>query len=202
MRRTFVAAATAAVVLGAGVAWATTLTVTSQDLGAATLTRPVFFPNSVVIANGGTAGRPDRFDTITIVFNKLVQLSSVCAGAPQSNSSASGFLFTLTDGGTGINDTLSIGGGTSCPTLHFGSFTLGSPNYRTGTAITYPSSTIAITLGASTTTVVLTFGTASTAATTVSTATIVKYTPDPVMTDTGAHAVGTSTSSTTSAVQF
>jgi hypothetical protein len=197
-----VAAATAAIVLGAGAAWATNLTVTSQDIGSATLTAPVFFPDSVVTANHGTVGRPDRTDTITVTFNKVLLLSTVCAGAPQANSTAAGFLFTLTDGGAGVNDTLSIGGGTSCPALHFGSFLLGSPNYRTGTAITYPSSTIAITLAATTTTVVLTFGTASVNATTVSTATIVKYTPDPAITDTAARAVGTNTASTTSAVQL
>ena len=196
-----VVAATVAAVFAAGVAWATNLTVTSQKLGAATVTRPVFFPDSVVIANAATAGRPDKPDTITVTFNRQILLSTICAGTPQTTESAAGFLFT-TDGGTGINDTLSIGGGTSCPTLHFGSFTLGSPNYNAGAAITYPSSTIAMTLGASTTTVVLTFGTASTPATTVNTATIVKYTPDPAMTDTAANGVGTNTVSTTSAVQF
>jgi hypothetical protein len=200
-RRTVVVAATVAAVLGACVAWAKNLTVTSQKLGAATVTRPAFFPDSVVIANAATAGRPDKLDTITITFNRLILLSTICAGTPQTTESAAGFLFTLTNGGAS-NDILSIGGGTSCPALHFGSFTLGSPNYNAGVAITYPSSTIAMTLGASTTTVVLTLGTASTAATTVSTATIVKYIPDPAMTDTAANGVGTNTVSTTSAVQF
>jgi hypothetical protein len=202
-RRAVVVAATVAAVLAGGVAWATNLTVTSQKLGGAALTVPVFFPDSVATVNNGNfAGRPQKTDTITVTFNKVILLSTVCAGAPQSSSSASGFLFTLTDGGGAVNDSLSIGGGTSCPALHFGSFTLGSPSYVSGTAITFPSSTLAITLAASTTTVVLTFGTASANPTTVSTATIVKYTPDAAMTDTAAHGVGTNTASTASAVQF
>jgi hypothetical protein len=195
--------ATVAALLAGGVAWATNLTVTTQKLGGATLTVPVFFPDSVVTVNvGNAAGKPQKNDTMTVTFNKLVQLSTICAGAPQSTQSASGFVFTLTDGGGAVNDSLTIAGGTACTALHFGSFNLGSPSFVSGTAITFGPSTVGLTLGASTTTVLLTLGNASGTATTVSTPVIVKYTPDTAMTDTAAHGVGANTASTTSAVAF
>ena len=194
-----VAAISAAVLAVAGVAWAAGLTVSSKSLGGATLATPTFYPTTLTIPTKGTVGRLERNDTITIIYNRVIQNSSICAGAPQGTSSANGFVFTLTNGGTG-NDTLSIGGGTSCPALHFGSFLLGAANYTTGT-INYTGSTIAITPAATTTTIVLTIGT-GTNATTVNTATVIKYIPDPLITDTTAVAIGANTALTTSAVHF
>jgi hypothetical protein len=198
-RSTALFAVTAAVVCLAGVAWAAGLAVSSKPLGGATLTTPVLYPTTLTIPTRGTVGRLERNDTITVVYNRVLQNSSLCAGAPQGPSSASGFVFTLTNGGTG-NDTLSIGGGTSCPGLHFGSFLLGSTGYTTGT-IAYTGSTIAIAPGATTTTITLTIGT-GTNATTVNAATVVKYVPDPLITDTTGVAIGTNTATTTASVHF
>jgi hypothetical protein len=198
-----VAAVTAAVVVGSGVAWAANLAVSSSSLGGAALTTPAFYPSSMAITNvnKGTVGRIEKGDTMQVVFNRVIQNSSICAGAAQGTLSAAGFTFTLTNGGTGA-DTLTISGGTSCTALHFGSFQLGSGGY-TASSISYTASTLAVAPGATTTTVTLTFGgTGSTNSATVSTATSVKYVPDPAMTDTGANAIGTNTTSTTSGVQF
>ena len=201
-RWTAVAAVPAGVVAVAGVAWAASLAVSSKSLGAATLSTPTFYPTSVTTSNvsKGTVGRLERGDTITVVFNRVIQNSSICAGAPQGASTANGFVITLTNGGTG-NDTLSVSGGTSCPAgLHFGSFILGSGGYTT-TSITYTGSTVAVSPTATTTTITLTIGT-GTNATTVGSATVLKYVPDPLITDTAAVAIGANAAASASAVQF
>jgi hypothetical protein len=199
-RAVTVAAVVAAALALAGVAWAASLTVTSKSLGGATLTTPAFYPSSLTIVNRGTAGRVDRNDTLTLVYNRVIQNSSLCAGVPQGTLTAAGLTFTLSNGGAG-NDVLAIAGGSSCAALHFGSFLLGSTGYLASGSLTYTASGISVTATATTTTIVLTVGT-GTASSAVNTASVVKYTPDPLMTDIASRSIGTNTATTASGVQF
>ncbi len=202
-RRMF--AATVATVIGlvaTGVAYAAGVTVTTDKLGGVALAVPVFFPDSLGTANGGAnAGRPEANDTITITYNGLVQVSSVCAGAAQSNTTLSGFTFTITNGAAGANDVLSVTGGpAACAAPKIGTFDLGSPSFVTANTA-YSNSTFALTLNASTTTVLLTLGKPAANATTVPGAVNARYTPDPAIKDTAAHVIS-SVAATPSTTQF
>jgi hypothetical protein len=196
-------AAATAVFVGAGAAWAAGLTVTSKSLGGVIETVPVFFPDSLATANAAaTAGRPEANDTLTITFNQLVKVSSICTGAAQANATLPGVTFTITNGTAGANDVLTVTAGpAACPTPKVGSFDLGSPSFVTANTA-YSSSTIALTLGASTTTGVLTLGTPATTATTVPGSVVARYTPDPAIQDTSNRFIGTNVAASASVKQF
>jgi hypothetical protein len=203
-RRVLVATALVAlsVLVAAGAAYAAGLTVTSATLGASAETVPAFYPDSLVIANGGgTAGRPDANDTITITYNRVLQVSTICAGVGQTSGSLAGFTLTITNGTAGANDSLAVTGGpAACPAPKIGTFDLGSTLFVAAvTAV--PNSTVTLTLNATTTTVVLTLGTPAPTASAVATSVISRYTPDAALRDTSARAT-TSVAASASVRQF
>ena len=82
--------------------------------------------------NGGTVGKIDANDTITIGFNGQIDASKVCSGwtnnssGTQSNSSA--VVTVANNGVTGHEDILTIQD-SACSTFNFGSIDLGSNQY-------------------------------------------------------------------------
>jgi hypothetical protein len=204
--RVTVLAASLTASLAAGTAWAAGMTLSSQQLGAASLGVPAFYPSSLVLANGTGAvvGRPDRRDTVTITYSTPLRVNTMCTGAAQGNLSLSSVTVALTsNGATSGNDALSVTGGpATCATPRLGTVDLGSPGYLASGSITFTGSTLAITVTSSSATVVLTLGTSTGNATTVSSATTGLYAPNSALTDTSARAIGGNLAATTSGVQW
>src|SRR5207248_1310435 len=94
-------------------------------------TATVVFAAGVQFANGGTAGKVDRSDTITINFPRAVNESTLCnTWTTNTNQSIAGnnvVTVTITDGGGG-NDVLTVSTSSGC-TFNFGSMDLGSPSW-------------------------------------------------------------------------
>jgi hypothetical protein len=135
--------------------------------------QPVVTVNSLPTASsltlakkgGGTAGLAQQGDTITVVFNQTMAVSSFCASwsGNASNQSLTGVSFTMTRSGnsaamltTGTNTNL-CGTGQS---FNFGSIDMGDSGYQTKNATTtFANSSVAYT--AATNTLVITLGSVS-----------------------------------------
>jgi len=185
--------------------WGALLGVTSAMLAATAPATPIAYPNSVVSANGGTVtGRPERFDTVTVVFSVQLSQATLCSTWTNGTSSRSVTgTVSITNGGAG-NDVLTVTTvpvGTCASGFRFGSLDLGSPGYVTATR-TYGTSTIALTQTVTATTLRITLGTASGAGTTVSGGSVMVYTPDPLVADLSGNRCGLNTASSPSVVQL
>lgn len=188
--------------------WGALLGVTSAKLAATAPATPIAYPNSVVSANGGgggtVAGRPEKTDTVTVVFSVQLSQATLCSTWTNGTSSRSvSGTVSITDGGAG-NDVLTVTTvpvGTCASGFRFGSLDLGSPGYVTATR-TYGTSTIALTQTATATTLRITLGTASGAGTTVSGGSVMVYTPDPLVADLSGNQCGLNTASSPSVVQL
>jgi hypothetical protein len=119
----------------------------------------------------------------------------------QASGSLAGFTLTISNGTSGANDSLAVTGGpATCVAPKLGTFDLGSTLFVTA-ATSVPTSTMARTLTATTTTVVLTLGTPAPTAGTVATSVVSRYTPDAALRDTSARAT-TSVAASASVKQF
>ena len=142
----------------------------------------------VVLGNGGTLGKADKGDTVTVQFAQAMTESTICSGwsgnGNQSITAGNVVTVTITDGGGG-NDVLTASS-TSCPQFNLGAIDLGSAAWVNATTtfkgnggnaskITYTaaSNTVTITLGGLSTGSVGTGVGAST----------VTYTPDAALRD-------------------
>src|SRR4051794_39514414 len=135
-KSTVIAASVAALVAGTATAvWASTLTLSSKHLGTASVVTPPVFPKSLSTGNGGgTAGRVQRFDTLTVTYSDEIQASSMCSGAPTTvgTQTLNGATVTVGNntGSTGADALTVTVPGTTCPGgIHFGSVDLGSASY-------------------------------------------------------------------------
>jgi len=121
---------------------------------------------SVVNADGGgTAGKIQKGDTITVTFSKQMSVASFCStwsndAANQTLNTNGDVTVTVTDGGAG-NDSLTVSSGTC--TFHFGSIDLGSTAYVTSslTANGNGSNRSSIAWNATTFTLTITLGAVS-----------------------------------------
>ena len=189
---------------GAGVAWASSLTVTSKHLGAAALTTPVMYPVSVTASDlNGNPGRVRQGDRITFVWSQQVNEPSLCSGWSNSSSTQSlTMTWTITDGSSS-DDVLRPSAISTCSTgLHVGTFDLGGSAYVSGGTATFTSSSVALTVGTSTTTLTVTLGFQSGGTTSTSSGAAGTWTPDAAVTDRSAHSVGSNLAVTLSTVMF
>lgn len=208
MNRAVVAAVTAAAVASGGTAWAAAFTLTSAHLGASSATTPVMFPVSVTLTNknNGTAGKAQSGDTITFVWSQPVDETTMCSG--WSNSSATQSLtyqWSIVNGGSGDDILQATGSSSICSSgLHVGTVDLGSSGYDTSTsAIDFSSTTNALTVGATTTTLVVTLGGPSNSnAGTVSSGNAAVWTPDTAVKDRSARTCRTNLAQSSATVQF
>jgi hypothetical protein len=209
--RTAVVAATLAVVLTASTAFAAGMTLTSQHLAAATLAVPVFYPQSIVAANGAaTIGKPEINDTVTVGYSAQMNASTLCTSAPTqflpflmnvsvtitSKAAPSGndqLAISPVDTGTCAGDGI----------VHFGTVDLGATGYVTSGTTTFTGSTFSLTQTPISATIVITLGLASGSATAqVTTGGAAVYTPDPALTDTAGNGIGLSSAATAATTQF
>ena len=121
---------------------------------------------SLVTANGsgGTVGKIDAGDTITITFSGQIDASKVCSawtnGSASTQSASVGSVVSVSNSGTGGEDFLSFANApTACGAFNFGSIDLGSTQYVTGSghkSVTFSNSTISY--NGTTHTLVITLG--------------------------------------------
>jgi hypothetical protein len=199
-KSTVIAVSVAAVTAGvAGAVWASTLTLTTEHLGAGSVSTPQMFPSRLATANGGNAaGRVQKNDTVTVTYSNEVQTSTLCGGAPTTTGTQTLTGATVTIGnntGSTGNDALTVGVPTTACTgavIHFGSVDLGSASYVSGSAVVFSPSTVALTQTTTSATLVITLGNASGGTTaTVSNGAAQTYIPDPVIADTAGNTIGT-----------
>jgi hypothetical protein len=156
-----VTAVAAAGASAAGVAFAASLAVTSKTLTGASVTTPAMYPVSVTIANGRTAGKPDKSDLVTLVWSKPIDEPTLCSGWANSSSTQSiALTWTLTPGSGGGDDSLAVGGtvpATCAGGFQVGTIDLGAAGYVTGGPLNFATTT-ALTVSATTSTLTVTFG--------------------------------------------
>jgi hypothetical protein len=191
------------VAVDAGVAWASSLTVTSKHLGASALTTPVMYPVSVTaVDGGGNVGRVRQGDKITFVWSQPVDEPSLCSSWSNASSTQSLSMNWTAIHSTGTNDVLKPAAVAACATgLHVGTFDLGGSGYISGT-VTYGGSTVSLTVGASTTTMVVTLGSDSGGGTSQSSGAAGTWTPDVALTDRSGHNCGSNLAITVATVMF
>ena len=165
-----------------------------------TVTAPAPTAVSVTIANGsgGTAGKPEAGDTISIVYSQAIQLSSVCS--TWSSGTLTNISVKMEKGnGQNTND-LTVTGCSGA--LHFGTLTTPSGQWLGNATATWASSTM--TWNSTTLTLQITLGgtVTGTAPPTVTAATTYKYTPDAGITNTFGTAISSTPVTTASMTQF
>jgi chitinase len=206
MRRSSLVAALLVLALAAGasVAWASSLTVTSKQLGESTLSAPVMYPVSVTTVDGdGTVGRVRQGDRITFVWSQQIDEPTLCSG--WSNTSSSQTLSMTWTGidGTASDDLLKPGSVATCVGgLHVGTFDLGASSYFNSGTVTYSGSTTTLTVGATTTTLTVTLGSDSGSTQRSSGGTAGTWTPDPAVKDRSGNTCGANLATTTGTVMF
>ena len=146
-------------------------------------------------ASGGTAGKMEAGDKITVVYSDVMKVSSFCStwsgDASNQTLTGNGLLVNVSDGTGATNDVLTISTSSGC-TFNFGSINLGSNAY-VSTAATFggASGNTTIAWTASTDTLVITLGSQTgTSATVGSTSPV--YAVSPALVDTTSLAIGNS----------
>ncbi len=196
------------VLVGAGLSAAASVAVTSQKLAAISPSSPTMFPVSVVVANksGGTLGRAQSGDIITLVFSKQIDEPTMCSGWSNASSTQSITLqWSIVDGGAGDDSLQATGTSTTCTNgFRIGTIALGAAGYnKSTTTMNFTGTTNALSVGASTTTLTVTLGTQSGGTVgTVSSGAQAVWTPDALIKDRSANTCGSNLAATTATVQF
>lgn len=191
-------------VAAVSIASASTLSVSSETLGVATAAVPAFYPTSVATTASTKPGAPSKGDTVTLDYSQRLQATSMCAGASNTSNAQTfaGVTVLLADGAV-ANDSITVTTGPlACPAPRVGTLDLGAPGYATVASITYLNSTLQINQTANSATVVLTLGAPSTPASALTAATVVRYTPDPTLTDSSGRVIGANLGLSASVRQF
>jgi len=211
-RRAIVAVVCCSCLAMATIGYAASFTLATTNLGAASGATPIMFPDSVVLddpgGKGHTVGKVDNGDTITLVFSRLLQASTLCSSwtnsGPNSNVSLQ---WSITNGTGGANDSATATGtSASCSGgLKVGTIDLGATGYDTATAaIDFPTTSTSISFGASTTTTITatlngrTHGTQGT----VAAGSAATWTPNSAVTDRSGNNCGANIAKSSATVQF
>ena len=164
---------------------------------------------SVALQNksGGTAGKLEAGDKVTIVYGSTMKVSSFCntwttGDAANQTLSGTGLMVSIPNSGT-TNDVLSITNGTGC-VFNLGTIDLGSNAFVTANTTFGGTVNTTIAWTASTKTLVITLGTlAGTVGTTAVPATTPVYTPPAALVDSAGAQLGNSPFTVTpAAVRF
>lgn len=209
MKTVLVVAVTALVAAVGGVAWAATLTLSSKHLGGAAVTSPVMYPDSVTIANksGGTAGKPENGDIVTLVWSQPIDETTLCSGWSNSSSTQSVSLqWSIIAGTSPTDDKLQpTGASPTCSGgFNVGSIDLGSAGYDTSaTNIDFQTTTNALTVGATTTTLKVTLGGIKNGtAGTVPSGNAAVWTPSAILKDRSGNTCGSNLAKSSATKQF
>ncbi|MGZ4209844.1 MAG: OmpL47-type beta-barrel domain-containing protein [Actinomycetota bacterium] len=166
--------------------------VSSSTSATITIDRTAPTATNVVLANGGTLGKADKGDTVTVTYGETMDASSFCSTWVNDGTSqtlnGNGVVVTIAE--AGANDLLSVTG-SGC-TFHFGSVALNA-NYVSSTATFHAnganSSVLTWDPVAKTLTIKLGTFASGTQNTSVATSTP-SYTPDVALKDTAGNGIG------------
>jgi len=190
--------------LGLGAAYASSMTLSSKMMGAASATTPVMFPVSVTASDGeGHAGRLRAGDKIQLVWSRQINEPSLCSSWSNTSSTRSISMTWVAVDGSTSDDVLQPGNATGCTGgFHAGTFDMGSAAYVTGGNMTFTGSTTSLTVGASTTTLTVTLGTSTGGSGVTASGTVGTWTPDAALTDRSGHNSGSNLATTSATVQW
>ena len=90
-------------------------------------------PTTLAIANGGTLGRVDKSDTVTITFSETINPASLCSGWNGASRGSVTVTINNNDAATGGNDSLTVTDASCTGGFNFGKVNLGSANWVTAT---------------------------------------------------------------------
>jgi hypothetical protein len=205
-RRVVVAMICCSCLAMATIGYAASFTLTTKKLGAASVTTPVMFPDSVSIANkgGGHVGKPENGDIITLVYSHLVDAPTLCSGWTNTGSNANAKLqWSIIDGGASNDTLIADGSAAPCNTgLFIGTIDLGAPGFATGGNVTFAGTTATIAFGVSTTTITATLNGQKGTSGTLSGAGPATWYPDSAVTDRTGNNCGSNLAMTSSTTQF
>ena len=206
MRRPVVVAmAVCAAVAMASASDAASFTLTTKKLGAASVSTPIMFPDSVSSTNAGTTvGKMEKNDTITFVWSRPIDETTLCSGWANAQSTHTTNISWTVQNNTGStgNDVLVPAATATCSSgLHVGSVDLGAAGYVTSTA-TLSNAPTTVTVGATTTSLVMKLAANAPGAGTVTTGTAALWTPDSAVTDLSGHNCGSNLAKTGETVLF
>jgi len=199
-RRTLIAIVCCSCVAMASIGYAATFTLTTTKLGAAQVTTPVMFPDSVTTTNvGPNVGKIEKNDTITFVWSRPINQPTLCSGWSNAQSTHSvNMTWSIQNnaGATG-NDVLVPGTTATCTAgLDVGSVDLGSPSY-VGSNGSSNSNVTTVTVGATTTTLTMKWANnPSGAPATVTNGTAGTWTPDSAVQDMSGNNCGSNLAKT------
>jgi hypothetical protein len=141
-------------------------------------------------AGGGTAGRAEAGDTITLTYSEPVDPNSLFAGWDGSSINVA---VVLVDGGSSANDTLQVWDVPRVSQIPFGTIDLGRKDYLTSHSLdTFGASGTPSTMVMSGSTITITLGTPSVTADTAAGNGTMTWTPSASATDRAGNAASTS----------
>jgi hypothetical protein len=164
-------------------------------------------PTNVVLANGGTLGRADVGDTLTITYSEQIDATTFCAGTwTNTGTQTLSTGVTIQIANTAGNDTLTVSavGASNCggtANFHLGSITLGA-NYVNGTRTFGGATPSQITWDPTAHTLTIKLGTASGTVRTNVAAGTPTYTPSSSLKDLAGNTIVTSAFSAPATSRF
>ena len=138
--------------------------------------------------SGGTAGKAELGDTMTLTYSEAVDSNTIQSGWGGASTPV---IIKIIDGGSSSDDTLQVLNASTSAVLAFGTIDLGRKDYVSQT-ITFGGSGTASTMVQSTATITLTLGTPSATATTAASTGTMSWTPSAIVTDAAGNAMSTS----------
>ena len=129
-----------------------------QTSGVFSVAVPLFTPTSLALINGSTqTGRMQEGDSVQVIYSQPIAVASLCGGATNDTQTLTmpGVVQLIDNAGTSGHDLVTIDAPSCTGGLHFGSISMGSPDFATSAhqfsaVITYTPAnrTITIVLGA------------------------------------------------------
>ncbi|HXX91734.1 MAG TPA: Ig-like domain repeat protein [Acidimicrobiales bacterium] len=152
---------------------------------------------------GGTPGRIDSGDTVTVTFTNPLAVNTICSAWSNNANNQSSATATINVSHPGSGDNvLSVSSWSGCPSFNFGTIDLGSSGYVTGFgSMTFANSTIAYNVAADSITITLGTKGGSGNAGTVSRS-VASFSMSGAITDTAGQSVSNSPFSTNNVQQF
>jgi len=190
--------------LGLGAAYASSMTLSSKKMGAATAATPVMFPVSVTTTDGERhVGRIRTGDKIQLVWSRQINEPTLCSSWSNTLSTQSISMTWVAVDGSASDDVLQPSTAAGCTGgFHAGTFDMGSAAYVTGGNMTFSGSTTSLTVGASTTTLTVTLGSSTGGTGVTASGTVGTWTPDAALTDRSGHNSGSNLATTSGTVQW
>jgi len=138
---------------------------------------------------GGTPGKPEAGDTVTLTYSEQIEPISILAGW---GGAAQNMVVRISNAGGTSNDMVTFWNAANTSQLPLGTVNLGRSGYvATGTTVTFGATGTASTMVQSGSTLTITLGTPSTTTNRVTSTTTMTWTPSSTATDRAGNAAST-----------